>query len=116
MGRGARGVKGITLGEGDYVIGVAVVNEERKLLTITEGGLGKRTEFSDFREMKHRGGKGVTCHKLSEKTGKLASILTVSDNDDIMIITDSGTMAGLCAEALRCVGKRKWKKRKAAVT
>ena len=92
MGRGARGVKGITLGEGDYVIGVAVVDEERKLLTITEGGLGKRTEFSDFREMKHRGGKGVTCHKLSEKTGKLASILTVSDNDDIMIITDSGTI------------------------
>ncbi len=92
MGRAARGVKGITLSEGDYVIGVAVVDDTKKLLTITEKGLGKRTEFSDFREMKHRGGKGVTCHKLGEKTGKLATIQTVSDDDDIMLITNTGTI------------------------
>ena len=92
MGRTARGVRGITLSEGDYVVGVAVVDDSKKLLTITERGLGKRTEFSDFREMKHRGGKGVACHKISDKSGNLAAIATVSDDDDLMIITNSGTI------------------------
>ncbi len=92
MGRAARGVKGITLQGDDYVIGVAIVDEEKKLLTVTENGMGKRTSFEDFREMKHRGGKGVTCHKLTEKSGKLAAIQTVSDDDDVMIITDKGTI------------------------
>ena len=92
MGRGARGVRGITLAQSDYVVGVAVVDEEKKILTITENGLGKRTLFEDFREMKHRGGKGVVCHKISEKSGNLAAIATVSDDDDIMLITDSGTI------------------------
>ena len=54
--------------------------------------MGKRTSFSDFREMKHRGGKGVTCHNITEKTGKLASVITVSEDDDIMIITNEGTI------------------------
>ena len=54
--------------------------------------MGKRTSFDDFREMKHRGGRGVTCHKISEKTGKLASVVTVSDGDDIMLITNDGTI------------------------
>ena len=92
MGRGARGVRGITLQGDDIVVGVCVVDETKSLLTVTEGGMGKRTLFSDFREMKHRGGKGVTCHNISEKTGKLAAILTVSDDDDIMLITNEGTI------------------------
>ncbi len=92
MGRTARGVRGITLTGDDIVIGVAVVDEEKTLLTVTERGLGKRTLFSDFREMKHRGGKGVACHKLTEKSGKLAAIATVSENDDVMLITDTGTI------------------------
>ena len=92
MGRGARGVRGITLMGDDYVVGVAAVDESKSLLTVTEGGMGKRTPFSDFREMKHRGGRGVTCHKISEKTGKLSSIITVAEDDDIMLITDEGTI------------------------
>ena len=92
MGRAARGVKGITLQGDDYVIGVALVEEEKQLLTVTEFGMGKRTEFSDFREMKHRGGKGVACHKITEKSGKLAAIQTVSESDDVMMITDKGTI------------------------
>ncbi len=92
MGRGARGVRGITLAEGDSVVGVALVDECKTLLTVTENGLGKRTPFSDFREMKHRGGKGVTCHKISEKSGRLAAITTVAEDDDIMIVTDRGTI------------------------
>ena len=92
MGRTARGVRGITLTGDDYVVGVAVVDENKSLLTVTEGGMGKRTSFLDFREMKHRGGKGVTCHKISEKSGKLSSIITVSEDDDIMLITNEGTI------------------------
>ena len=92
MGRGARGVKGITLTGDDTVVGVCLVDEEKYMLTVTENGMGKRTPFSDFREMKHRGGRGVTCHNISEKTGKLASIITVSEDDDIMLITNEGTI------------------------
>ena len=90
MGRTARGVRGINLREGDYVIGVAQVEEGKKLLTITENGYGKRTEYDDFRLMKHRGGFGVTCHNVTEKTGNVAGILSVDDNDDIMMITNEG--------------------------
>ena len=90
MGRTARGVRGINLREGDYVIGVVKVEEGKKLLTVTENGYGKRTDFDDFRLMKHRGGLGVTAHNITEKTGNLSGILSVDDNDDVMMITDSG--------------------------
>ena len=92
MGRGARGVKGITLVGDDVVVGVCVVDETKSMLTVTEGGMGKRTPFSNFRQMKNRGGKGVTCHNISERTGNLAAIITVSDDDDIMLITNDGTI------------------------
>ena len=92
MGRVARGVRGIKLREGDYVCGVAVVDEAKKLITITENGYGKKTEFSDFREMKNRGGMGIVCHKISDKTGLLAGISVVDDENDIMMITDQGQM------------------------
>ena len=92
MGRTAHGVKGITLMDDDYVVGVAAVDEAKKLLTITDNGVGKRTDFADFREMKHRGGKGVTCQNINDKTGKLAAIITVADDDDIMIITNEGVI------------------------
>ena len=92
MGRTARGVKGITLRGDDYVTGVALVGEGKKLITITENGYGKRTEFSDFREMKNRGGVGVQCHSISDKTGRLCGIASVCDDDDLMMITDAGTI------------------------
>ena len=92
MGRVARGVIGIRLENGDEVAGVALVDDTRKLITITENGYGKRTDFNDFRIMKNRGGRGVTCHKISEKTGLLASISTVDEDDDIMMITNDGTV------------------------
>ena len=92
MGRGARGVRALRLRGEDTVTGVAVVEEGKKLLTITENGFGKKTDFADFREMKNRGGMGVTCHKLNEKTGKLVGIATVSEDEDIMLITHGGTI------------------------
>jgi len=92
MGRTARGVRGISLRGDDTVCGVAVVDDEKSLLTITENGFGKKTPFSDFRVMKNRGGHGVTCHNLSAKTGLLCSIAAVGDEEDVMMITDSGTI------------------------
>ena len=100
MGRTARGVRGITLAEDDYVVGVAMVEEEKDLLTITEGGFGKRTPYDDFREMKNRGGRGVVCHKISEKSGKLCSIASVQADDDVMMITDQGTIIRIPVEGI----------------
>ena len=92
MGRTARGVRGISLRDGDYVAGVCVVEEGKDLLCITENGYGKRSPFDDFRVMKNRGGYGVTCYNLTDKSGILTGIAAVDDNDDIMMITDSGTI------------------------
>ena len=92
MGRTARGVKGITLKGDDEVKGAVKVEEGKKLVTITENGFGKLTEFDDFREMKSRGGMGVTCHKLGDKTGKLAGIEAVEEDEDLMLITVDGTI------------------------
>ena len=90
MGRTARGVRGIRVAEGDEVCGVALVEAGKKLVTITENGYGKLSDFEDFRTMKNRGGKGVATHGLSEKTGALASIATVDSEDDLMLITGEG--------------------------
>ena len=94
MGRGARGVRGIRLADDDEVVGAVAGNAEEnaKLLTITERGFGKRSDFEEFRSMKNRGGSGVACHKISEKTGALVSIVAVCEDDDIMLMTGDGTM------------------------
>ena len=92
MGRTARGVIGIRLAEGDEVVGLVPVSDDKTLLTVTENGLGKRSPFDDFRTMKNRGGSGVACHKMTDKTGRLASVAAVSEDDDILLITDEGTM------------------------
>ena len=92
MGRTARGVRGISLREGDEVVGVAVVEDGKDLICVTENGFGKRCPFDEFRVMKHRGGFGVTCYNITEKSGKLTGVASVDDNDDLMLITDSGTI------------------------
>ncbi len=92
MGRTARGVRGISLRDGDEVVGVAVIEEGKELLCVTENGFGKRSPFDDFRLMAHRGGFGVTCYNITEKSGALTGISAVDDNDDLMLITDGGTI------------------------
>ncbi len=89
MGRTARGVRGIRLKGDDFVVGVAVVDESKMLLTVTEKGYGKRNGFEGY-TAHSRGTTGIICHKLTDKTGKLAGIATVSENDDIMVITNEG--------------------------
>ncbi|MGI5892275.1 MAG: DNA gyrase subunit A [Bacillota bacterium] len=89
MGRIARGVRGITLAPGDYVVSMDSMHDLDELLVISENGYGKRTPLNDFRKT-HRGGKGVYAMRCNEKTGKLAAIEVVRDGDEIMIISREG--------------------------
>lgn len=91
MGRTARGVRGIKLKDDDYVVGAAIVDDEKMLITVTEKGYSKRNDFSGY-TAHSRGTSGVLCHKLTDKTGKLAGIAAVSEDDDIMIITNEGIL------------------------
>ena len=91
MGRAARGVRGIKMRGEDYVVGVAIVDESKHLITLTEKGFGKRNRFDSY-TAHNRGTSGVICQKLTDKTGDLAGIATVGEKDDIMIITDDGTI------------------------
>ena len=100
MGRVSRGVRGIRLDEGDEVCGVCLVEEGKKLLVITEGGYGKLCEFDEFRRLAHRGGRGVACQKNIEKTGKVASVAAVSDEDDILLITNNGIVIRVHADGI----------------
>ena len=100
MGRVSRGVRGIRLDEGDEVCGVCLVEEGKKLLVITELGFGKLTEFDDFRRLAHRGGRGVACQKITEKTGKIAAIAAVSEQDDVLLITNNGIIIRVHADGI----------------
>ena len=91
LSRTARGVRGVKLREGDFVVGAVIVDDSKQLITVTENGYGKRTPFEEFR-VKGRGGLGVTCHNLTDKTGLLAGIAAVTDDDDLMMITNTGTV------------------------
>ncbi len=92
MGRSARGVRGIKLEDADEVCAAALVeNDGKKLLTVTENGYGKLSEFDNFKSHA-RGGKGVCCQKISEKTGKLCGIAACHEDDDLMMITNEGAI------------------------
>ncbi len=99
MGRTARGVRGIKLKGDDEVVGVSVVEEGKKLITITEKGFGKRNDFDCF-SAHSRGTMGVICHRLTAKTGELAGIAAVSDDDDIMVITNEGTIIRMAVSSI----------------
>jgi len=105
MGRTARGVIGIRLRGDDRVVGVVAAEEGKHLLTITELGYGKRSEFDDFRLMKSRGGMGVMCHNVTERTGRVVGISTVSEDDDIMIITEGGTIIRTAVDSIPVYGR-----------
>ena len=91
MGRAATGVKAIELASGDEVVDAAVLEEDAQVLSITENGYGKRTELSEYR-VQTRGGKGIKAMNLTDKTGLLARQLLVHEEEDLMIITDDGTI------------------------
>jgi DNA gyrase subunit A len=91
MGRTARGVKAITLSEGDFVVGAVVIKSNEKLLAVTEKGYGKKTDYSEYRAQ-IRGGKGIYTYRITDRTGKLAGIEGITDDDDIMMITSDGVL------------------------
>ena len=106
MGRGASGVRGITLADAkDEVVGMIAVNDmDANILVVSENGYGKRSSLDDYR-ITNRGGKGVKTISITEKTGKLVTIKTVTDLDDLMIINKSGVAIRMEVAALRVMGR-----------
>ena len=106
MGRGASGVRGITLAnESDEVIGMVTVDDhESDILVVSENGYGKRSSLDDYR-ITNRGGKGVKTISITDKTGYLVAIKNVSNNDDLMIINKSGVAIRMAVEDLRVMGR-----------
>ena len=106
MGRTASGVRGITLkDESDEVIGMVSVNDmNSEILVVAENGYGKRSSIDEYR-ITNRGGKGVKTLNITEKTGKLISINSVTDADDLMIINKSGLTIRMAVEDLRVMGR-----------
>ncbi|MDY4517518.1 MAG: DNA gyrase subunit A [Candidatus Spyradocola sp.] len=91
MGRSAMGVKAMELDEGDEIVSMSVVDEDSQVLTISENGYGKRTEVREYR-VQSRGGKGIKAMQLTDKTGRLAALMQVHEDEDVMMIADDGTI------------------------
>ena len=108
MGREAAGVRGITLNDGDYVVGAEKVEEGKTLLTITENGYGKRTELPEYLRTgpdgekipQSRGGKGLKNYNITSKTGNIAGCRVVGDDDDVMIIENGGVIIRVPASSI----------------
>lgn len=91
MSRIATGVRGMKLREGDCLVGAAVISDDQEVLVLTENGFGKRTPATEY-PTKGRGGKGIKTVKVAEKNGSLAGLTTISGDEDVMVITDTGVI------------------------
>lgn len=114
MGRTAAGVRGIRLRKGDYCVGAARAREGGTLLTVTENGYGKRTELAEYLRgvecdgeqiVQSRGGIGKKNYVITEKTGKVAAVKVVDDQDDVLIISDDGTIIRMAATDISTYGR-----------
>ena len=107
VGRSAQGVLGIRLDEDDFVIGMESIladNKKATLLAITENGFGKRTELDEYR-VQNRGGKGVITYKITPKTGNIVGIRVTNEDDDAMLITNSGTIIRIKVKDVSILGR-----------
>ncbi len=104
MGRDTQGVRSIMLNDDDIVVDMAVIKEGAEVITMTENGYGKRSDIDDYR-MQTRGGKGVKAGVFNAKTGKLASLKLITEGEDIMIITDNGTIIRVAASDISKIGR-----------
>ncbi|MCK4423972.1 MAG: DNA gyrase subunit A, partial [Candidatus Omnitrophica bacterium] len=104
MGRTARGVRGMRLAEGDEVIAMEVADPEASLLTVAERGYGKRTKFAEYR-ITSRGGKGVINIKTTERNGQVVGAMTVTDKDELMMVTSSGMIVRCPVKDIRSCGR-----------
>ena len=104
MGRDTQGDKSITLNSNDYVVDMVIIKDGYEVITMTENGFGKRSDASDYRTQT-RGGKGVKAGVFNSKTGKLASLKIVSEQEDVMIITSNGTIIRVAALDISKIGR-----------
>ena len=104
MGRSAAGVRGIDLEKTDAVVACALVEPGATLLVAGENGIGKRTDFEEYR-LQSRGGKGIITMKTGEKTGQVVGALTVRDSDELMLITVGGQMVRIPVQGIREAGR-----------
>lgn len=103
-GRDTQGVKAMELDDDDFVVDMVILKEGYDILTISDNGFGKRSDVEDYR-LQTRGGKGIKAGNFNEKTGKLANLKQVSDAEDIMIITDTGTIIRIHADEISKIGR-----------
>ena len=103
-GRGTQGVKAITLGKGDIVVDMLIVDKAQDIFTLTSLGYGKRSNVDDYR-LQSRGGKGIKAGVFNEKTGELVNMKLVTDENDIMIITTGGTIIRMHADTISRIGR-----------
>ena len=106
VGRTAQGVIGMRLDEDDYIVGMEPIISGSKatLLTITENGFGKRTELDEYR-VQNRGGRGVITYKITPKTGEIVGMKIVNGTEDIMLITDTGTIIRMNTREISVLGR-----------
>jgi DNA gyrase subunit A len=104
MGRTAQGVHGVGLPEGAWVVGMIVAREGGSVLTVTDRGLGKRSPFEDYRLTK-RGAQGVLALKVTAKTGAMVAIMNVTDEEDLIIITEAGVIIRQSVREIREMGR-----------
>ena len=104
LGRVSRGVRGIRLEDGDEVVGMQAVGEDAMILTVTENGFAKRTALSEYRRQS-RGGKGMFGYRLTERTGKVAGVQAVTDDDDLLIINSNGVIIRMAASEIHVYGR-----------
>lgn len=105
MGRTTRGVRGIRLNDGDRVVSAVILSPSDTLLMVTENGYGKKTEPDEYRAQS-RGGKGIFTYKITEKTGKLAGMVGVGENTDVMLITSEGVVIRMNTEEISTYGRQ----------
>ena len=104
LGRVSRGVRGIRLEGDDSVVGMQAVGEDALILTVTENGFAKRTALSEYRKQA-RGGKGMFGYKLTERTGKVAGVSAVEEDDDLLIINSNGVIIRMAANEIPIYGR-----------
>jgi DNA gyrase subunit A len=104
MGRATTGVRGIELEAGDRVIGMVVIRRDATLLVVSEKGLGKRSELTEYR-VQHRGGKGIITLKVTEKTGAIVALKEVQPADELMLITRHGIIIRVPVDGIRVIGR-----------
>lgn len=104
MGRVTKGVRGIRIDSDDYLVGMTIAAKGTTLLTITDNGYGKRTDFDEYR-LQNRGGRGILNYNITQKTGKICAVKAVEDDNDLMLITSDGVVMRTAISEISKLGR-----------